>query len=197
MTDLAPVNELKSALSEDFRYYGDIQLVRIMGEIGDVRFIPDFLRILREADSRSYIYSDALAGLHAIDEAGHEAIFSAIQNGELKDPSTILAVLWRLPYTESFDIATGFCENGDAWEEIESYEFWGYYLSGIGDPRGIEILRMFINKYNARFCHKSLAALCGLHNRSVPELSALPVEKKPKISKNRPCPCGSGRKYKK
>ncbi|MFO7884888.1 MAG: hypothetical protein R6U68_08710 [Desulfobacteraceae bacterium] len=50
--NLAPVDELKSSLSEDLNTWGDIKIVKIMGQIGKKEFVPDLIHVLNNAKKR-------------------------------------------------------------------------------------------------------------------------------------------------
>jgi hypothetical protein len=73
LIELSPVEELKAALTEELLTWGDIWIVRLMGRIGDGAFIPDLVRVVRDADDLSYIYSDAIRALNGTDESAHES----------------------------------------------------------------------------------------------------------------------------
>jgi preprotein translocase subunit SecA len=115
----------------------------------------------------------------------------------------------------------------------------GSCLEGIGDVRGIELLQEVYAETGADYIGRSLETLCLIHNRDIPELPAIQLQRKEnqerrrrrwqelnelaakankkgllsassgkapvtvlprsvkKIGRNQPCPCGSGKKYKK
>jgi HEAT repeat protein len=240
LVELSPINELKNALTKELLDWGDIWIVRTMGKIGDKAFVPDLIRVLRDTDPLAYIYSDAITALHGIEEAGHEHIFSAIHKKELTSASTITALLEHLPYSESFDIEYSLW-NDDKADDIDSYEFYGYCLRGIGDARGIETLQDIFYEGNSVFIGDPLETLALLYNKDIPELPMIresrkaeserrerrkkelndlakkaaekrktaqketnrraPVttfkRKAAKVGRNDPCPCGSGKKFKK
>ena len=239
LVELSPINELRNALTKELLSWGDIWIVRTMGKIGDKAFVPDLLRVVRDTDPLAYIYSDAITALHGIEETGHEHIFSAIHNKELTSASTITALLEKLPYAESFDIEHSLW-NDDKADDIDSYEFYGYCLRGIGDERGIDALQDIFFEGNSVFIGDPLETLALLHNRDIPELPVIRKSRKaeserrerrskelndlarkaaqnrigqkeqnrkasvttfkrkaPKVGRNDPCPCGSGKKFKK
>ncbi len=62
------------------------------------------------------------------------------------------------------------------------------------DTEDEQAMQQYVAEYNLRLMEESLAAQPGLRDLSPP----MPiVEHSPKIGRNAPCPCGSGRKYKK
>ncbi|MCP4686593.1 MAG: hypothetical protein GY859_00995 [Desulfobacterales bacterium] len=240
LTDLAPVTELMNALRGDALSHGNNWIVKIMGDIGDHRFIPYLLSVFREVDSEAYIFDSAVSALHRFDEGGRETILTALQNDELEDPWAMLSVLEGFPYTESYDIVLSLWKNEATREEIDFPDSLSNCLMGVGDPRGVDFLLGHLTEHNILDYGRAIETLCELHDLSAPELGAVrkaraairkkytidrpniaavkeritikpqaqnrrpstksmdhPVETKPKISKNRPCPCGSGRKYKK
>ena len=249
LVELAPIDELKNALSEDFSTWGDIWIVRIMGRIGNPDFVPSLIRILCNADNLSYIFSDATEALNGIDEAGHEKIFSAIDNNIFDDDMLIASLLGHLPYTESFDIISQIWnDEANEYSNLESYELYADCLEGIGDERGIHALREIFTRDNSIYVGDSLETLSSLYNKKIPEISIINQERKahlerrkkreeeldklaedfylsqnvelnmnhedlyevenvkpvetykrecPKVGRNKPCPCGSGKKYKK
>lgn len=168
---LAPVSELKAFLSDDLNTWGDIWIVKIMGRIGKKEFVPDLIRILNNADSMDYIYSDAITSLNALEESSDELILSAARNKEIGDWE-VFSILEYLPYSESFDLTMGIWndENNDA----DSYELFSYCLRGIGDARGIEVLQGIYNsENNAGYIGGSLECLSVIHNVDIPELPAI------------------------
>ncbi|MFB0553790.1 MAG: YecA family protein [Phycisphaerae bacterium] len=62
------------------------------------------------------------------------------------------------------------------------------------DTQDEQAMQRYVAKYNLRLMEESLSAQPDLRDLSPP----MPiVEQSPKIGRNAPCPCGSGRKYKK
>jgi hypothetical protein len=228
VVDLAPVSELKAALSDELNTWSDIHIVNIMGQIGKKEFVSDLIRVLNEADGLDFIYGDAISAINSMDESADELILKAGQNNEI-DGLDLASILEYLPYPESFDLIM------EKWRdesgELNSYEMLAYCLRGIGDPRGIPVLReIYNNENNAGYIGEPLECLSILHNDDIPELSAIREKRKedekrqklreqelndmfndqknnrkitpcqreaPKIGRNDPCPCGSGKKYKK
>jgi hypothetical protein len=205
-------------------------------QIGSEAFATDLIQVLNEADGLSYINQDATDALIGIEEAAHETILAAIQNGELTDAWDIFPLLEHLPYSVSFDITQRLWAEGD----MDSSEIYASTLEGIGDVRGIEALQDIFFEGNALFIGDSLEVLRVLHSKAIPELPiihrkrtehrerrerrmrelgelmakarqrsdtantienrtpSMPVRRQsPKIGRNAPCPCGSGKKYKK
>jgi hypothetical protein len=233
LVELSPVTELRAVLSEELLSWGDIWTVRLMGRIGDSAFVPDLVRVLCLSDSLSYIHGDAIRALNGIDESGHEEIFNAIQGDQVNDEISVLALLEHLPYSESFDFALQLWRSG----KVDSFEMYGICLEGIGDARGIEVLREIYRKIDV--VADSLETLSLIHSEEIPELPELrrrrlenqerqfrrrkeldemSTEAAPeevysqfegrtlakvlpmtvdKVGRNQPCPCGSGKKYKK
>ena len=177
LTKLSPINELRNALTKELLSWGDIWIVRTMGKIGDKAFVPDLIRVVRDTDPLDHIYSDAITALHGIEETGHEHIFSAIHNKELTSASTITALLEKLPYPESFNIAYRFW-NDDKADDIDSYEFYGYCLQGIGDQRGIDALQEIFFEGNSVFIGNPLETLALLYNKDIPELPMIRESRK-------------------
>ena len=106
------------------------------GGFGEHGFVPELVRVVRDADGLSYIHADAVRALNGMDESAHETLLSAIQNGELTDAWDIFPLLEHLPYAECFDIAVRLWDEGD----MDSYETYAICLEGIGDVKGIEAL---------------------------------------------------------
>lgn len=235
---LAPISELKAALTKDLIAWGDIWTVRMMGQIGHKDFIPDLIRVLQDSDSLDYIYNDALRAMNALDESADERILTAVKNREIGDWESF-ALLEHLPYAEAYDLALHRWENEND-NEMDSYEIFSHCLRGIGDPRGIEKLQdIYANESDASYIGDSLECLSAIHRTDIPELTdilqgrieqeekqkvrmkqmselARNVREKnaqglpektgpvapfkrdtPKVGRNAPCPCGSGKKYKK
>lgn len=201
-----------------------------MGQIGDISFVPDLIRVVRDTDGLSYIHEDAIRALNGIDEVAHESLLSAIQDGELTNPWDNFSLLEHLPYSESFDIAIRLWNKGG----MDSEELYAICLEGIGDSRGIEALQKIFFEGNAVLIGDSLEVLSLLYRKDIPELETIHREKEidkerqkrrkntwteliseknnhrvshsnvatihrktPKVGRNAPCPCGSGKKYKK
>ncbi|WP_246293657.1 HEAT repeat domain-containing protein [Desulfobacter latus] len=231
IVDIAPVDELKAALTDDLNTWGDIEIVKIMGRIGKKDFVPDLIRVLKDADSLDYIYGMAITALNALDESADELILNAAQNNEIKEWE-LFSILEHLPYSESFNLIMETWNDENS--EVDSYEMFAYCLQGIGDHRGIAVLQdIYNNENNADDVGSPLECLSLLHNTDIPELPAIRAErreaekqkalrakkmsdifsnmgdsknkgkgilfqkKSKKIGRNDPCPCGSGKKYKK
>lgn len=231
IVDIAPVDELKAALTDDLNTWGDIEIVKIMGRIGKKEFVPDLIRVLKDADSLDYIYGMAITALNALDESADELILNAAQNNEIKEWE-LFSILEHLPYSESFNLIMETWNDENS--EVDSYEMFAYCLQGIGDHRGIAVLQdIYNNENNADDVGSPLECLSLLHNADIPELPEIRAErreaekqkalrakkmsdlfsnmgdsknkgkgnsfqkKSPKIGRNDPCPCGSGKKYKK
>jgi len=235
--ELSPISELKAALTNDLMTWGDIWIVRIMGQIGNKDFVSDLIRVLRNSDSMDYIYSDALRAIDTLDESADKSILAAIKNQELGDWESF-PILEYLPYSEAYDLALHRWENESG--DMDSYEIFSFCLRGIGDRRGIEKLQdIYANENNAVYIGDSLECLGEIHTVDVPELPDIIKRRKelderqkdrekelnelaknyrkekepgalenrenivpfkrdtPKVGRNAPCPCGSGKKYKK
>lgn len=234
IVQLGQVDELTSALSEDLQTWGDIWVVRLMGQIGDPRFVSDLVRIVQVTEGISYIHEDAVRSLNAIDKAGHEELLSVLKAGKIIDEIDKNALLEHLPYPEAFDLAERMWKE----EEVESLELYSDCVAGIGDERGIKLLQQIFAETEDITAGDSLEVLSLLHNREVPELPYIhemrrerqerqkrrmreldgiaakarkkvtspPPQKRSniitfrrgeKVGRNAPCPCGSGKKYKK
>jgi hypothetical protein len=235
LVQLSPIEELRAALTDELFTWGDIWTVRLMGRIANDAFVPDLLRVLRDSDGLSYIHADAITALSGMDESAHRSILSAIQDGELTDAWDVFALLEKLPYPESFDIAVKQWEDGD----MDSDEIYATCLENIGDSRGIEAIQEIFFEGNAAFVGDSVEVLSLLYNKDIPELRTIrrkrevrekqeeehlkelaeleaqaeehgsygaspqegtvtPIRRTaPKVGRNAPCPCGSGKKYKK
>jgi hypothetical protein len=232
---LAPIAELKEALTKELFTWGDIWTVRLMGKIGGQVFVPELIRVVQKSDGLSHIHANATEALNGMDESGHESLMSAIEEGQLKEAWDIFPLLEHLPYPESFEIALGLWKR----DEMDSFEIYATCLERIGDSRGIEALQEIFFDGNAVFIGDSLEVLSLLHGRDIPEMGTIHRERKadlerrrrrrkefneligkakehgsmnqgprgasvvpfrrevPKVGRNDPCPCGSGKKYKK
>jgi hypothetical protein len=218
--------------------WGDIWAVKLMGMIGNKEFVPDLIRVLRNADSLDYIYSEALSSINALDESADESILTAIKNGELGDWESF-AILEHLPYVEAYELALNKWES-DIEDGMDSYEQLSSCLRGIGDRRGIKKLQeIYAEENDAGYIGDSLECLSKIHKVDIPELPEIIKKRKerteiqkarmkelnelaknynaqkkqgtikstgkvvafkrksPKIGRNEPCPCGSGKKFKK
>lgn len=235
--DAAPVSELKAALTEELLTWGDVWIVRMMGEIGHGDFGPDLIRVLRETDSLDYIYNDGLGAIQALDESADEMLLAAIKNDELGAWESF-PVLEHLAYEEAYDLA--WKRWTDKGGDVVGYEIFSNTLQGIGDKRAIEELRKIYNDEDDGSCiGDALECLSMIHGVPVPELPEIRNKRKelekwrrsrrslfeempqypdtsfdddefedevvnvpfkrsePKVGRNAPCPCGSGKKYKK
>jgi len=235
---LAPISELKDALTKNLMTWGDIWTVRLMGRIGAKEFVPDLMNVLCNSDSMDYIYSDALRAMNALDESADEIIITAIENRELGDWESF-PILEHLPYSEAYNLAIRRWED-ESDDGMDSYEIFSDCLRGIGDPRGIEKLQdIYSNESDATYIGSSLECLSMIHKVDIPELPDIRKKRKeqeekqkarekelkelaynyrknkeidglentgkvvpfkrsaPKVGRNEPCPCGSGKKYKK
>jgi hypothetical protein len=236
--DLSPISELKAILTTDLMTWGDIWTVKMMGRIGNKEFVSDLIRVLNNADSLDYIYSDAIRAMNSLDETADEIIITAIKNNELGDWESF-SILEYLPYSEAYDLALQKWEN-ESGGEMDSYEIFAICLRGIADSRGIEKLRdIYANENDATYIGDALECLSMIHNADIPELpdiiekriereekqkarekelnelafnhrkkkeqgmlennrNVIPFKREtPKVGRNEPCPCGSGKKYKK
>ncbi len=231
-----PIAELNSILTEELSTWGDIWTVRMMKQIGSPEFVHQLIRVLNNADSLDYIYSDAQGAMNALVESSGEQIITAIKNKELGSWESF-SLLEHLPYSEAYDLAVELWD--DEKNEMDSYEMFACCLEGIGDSRGIEKLRhIFKHEDDATYIGESLECLAVLHGIDLPELPEIHRRRKeskerqearakelaelahnynkrkakgtlssghvipfkregPKIGRNEPCPCGSGKKYKK
>jgi len=160
------VEELKRALSEGLLTWGDIWVVRLMGQIGDPRFVSELIRIVQVTEGISYIHEDAVRSLNAIDGAGHEELLSVLKAGKIIDEIDKIALLEHLPYHEAFDLAERMWKE----DEVESLELYGDCVAGIGDKRGIKLLQQIFAETGDITAGDSLEVLSLLHNREVPEL---------------------------
>ena len=235
---LSPIADLKASLSKDLMTWRDIWTVKLMGRIGSKEFVPDLIRVLRNADSLGYIYDDALRAVAALDESADESILAAIKNGELGDWESF-AILEYLPYTEAYELALNRWKNPSE-DGMDSYELFSSCLRAIGDRQGIKKLQdIYADENDADYIGESLECLSKIHMVDIPELSDINIKRKEraqkqkarmkelnrlvkphhstneqgmiestgsvvpfkrkseKIGRNQPCPCGSGKKYKK
>ena len=242
----APVQELIDALFMNLATWGGIWSIRLMGGVGDKAFIPSLTFIIKSNHPWDFIYEEAVRALNGLDESAHEALLAVVESREVDDWAA-MSILKRLPYSEAFDTAMEIWEN-EGESDMDSYDVFAAALAGIGDPRGIEVLRrIYIEEYDDLDVGEALETLCRLHNVDLPELPliikaremeerdpefSLPAEPKqdshvqsefafqddeyfeepvivhtkpektyiretPKVGRNEPCPCGSGKKYKK
>ena len=239
--ELAPVAELKGLLTEDRQTWGDTWAVRLMAHIGDKEFAPELVRTLHDADSLSYIYSDAIDAIHALEESADEFLLNAIRDNAMDDWASF-AILEQLPYSEAYELAVQRWsdEANEPEDKMDSDELFADCLRQIGDSRGIEKLQgVYAGENDATYIGDALDCLGALHKVDIPEMldilrrrkehqesqrdrmklwnnlsydpSALEapetfetggtvvpfVRSAPKAGRNQPCPCGSGRKYKK
>lgn len=234
--ETVPANDLKRTLSDELESWCDIWTVRIMGRTGNIEFVPELIRVFRDADSLDLIYSDAKDALSAMGESIDETLLEAAQSEEMGDWESF-ALLERLPYSESYDTAIRRWESDDC--DLDSYELFAMCLRDIGDIRGIDTLRdIYHNENNAGYIGDAIECLGELHEADIPEISEIREERqkqkefqkarreeldeiarqynarkkekdlvatnvvpfkrdKPKVGRNEPCPCGSGKKYKK
>ncbi len=244
LIETASVADLKNALTDDLNTWGDIQIVELMGKIGNPSFVPDLIRIINETDPLDFLFSAAVHALQCIDEAGHPEIFTAIQDGRINDSLAVMDILNALPYAESFDIACRMWNDEDEDEDDDDFyavETYAHVLAKIGDIRGVEAIREIISEDCAAIIGDSLETLCLLYDQELPELTMIRDQKAaknenhskwleslfqarldtddytvsthdadpeqpkvttikrstPKVGRNDPCPCGSGKKYKK
>ena len=167
VVEFAPIPELKNALSERLDTWGDIWIVKVMGHIGSREFISDLVRVLNNADSLDYIYSDAIKSMAALEESADEMIINAIQNHEIGDWESF-AFLENLPFSESFDLVSQRWD--DEKSQMDSYETFVRCLKGIGDKRGIEKLQKIYTLDNTEdFIGEALECLSIIHNVTLPE----------------------------
>jgi hypothetical protein len=209
-----------------------------MGMLGSKDFVPDLIRVLRNALSLDYIYDDALSAMTALDESADESILTAIKNGELGDWASF-AILEHLPYAEAYELALNRWENPSE-DGMDSFELFSSCLRAIGDRQGIKKLQdIYADENDASYIGDSLECLSKIHRVDIPELpdiikrrkeraerqkarmkelnklakyhhstkeqgmigstgNVVPFKRKSeKIGRNEPCPCGSGKKYKK
>ncbi|MDM8536240.1 SEC-C metal-binding domain-containing protein [Desulfobacterales bacterium HSG17] len=166
--ELSPVSELNKALSDDLITWGDVWIVRMMGQIGSPDFIPALIRVLNDSGSMDYIFSDALFAINALDESADEMLLSAIENRQLDEANTF-SVLEHLPYSKSYDLALRTLADED--NDIDCHEMFAYCLKGIGDKRGIKKLQeIYANENDAGYIGKVLECLALIHNVNIPEL---------------------------
>jgi hypothetical protein len=218
--ELAPVAELIGALTEDRLTWGDIWVVRIMERIGHKDFAPALIQTLKVADSLEYIYSDAIDAICALDESADESLLEAIRENAIEDWASF-AVLEQLPYSEAYELAVQRWsdEGNEPEDKMDSYELFADCLKQIGDPRGIKTLQaIYAGEDDATCIGNALECLSALHRMDIPELPDILKQRKeseevrqtpilnnlaparraePKVGRNQPCPCGSGKKYKK
>jgi hypothetical protein len=209
-----------------------------MGRIGHKAFVPDVIRVLREADALDYIFNDALNAIGRLDESAEEDLLAAVRNGEVDDWSCF-SLLEGLPYSEAHELAIERWDNPDE-NAMDSYEMFATCLRNIGDRRAITKLQaIYANENDDSYIGDALECLSILHGVELPEMSDIVENRKeqlgrrnarmkllndlagphfaqdsgggtsntgsivpfkrqsPKIGRNEPCPCGSGKKYKK
>jgi hypothetical protein len=107
--------KLGGALSEALATWGDVWVVRLMGQIGSGAFATDLIRVVRKTDALSPIHRCAIEALNRVDESAHPTIMAAIQNRELINSWDVLPLLEHLPYPESFDTARRLWGSGGIW----------------------------------------------------------------------------------
>jgi hypothetical protein len=170
--ELAPVAELKGLLTEDRHTWGDTWAVRLMGHIGDKEFAPELVRTLNAADSLSYVYSDAIDAIHALEESADEFLLNAIRDNAMDDWASF-AILEQLPYSEAYDLAVQrwSAEGNEPENKMDSYELFACCLRQIGDSRGIEKLQgVYADENDATYIGDALDCLGALHQVDIPEL---------------------------
>jgi hypothetical protein len=179
---LSPITEVKRSLSNDLSTWGDIWTVKLMGMIGSKEFVPDLIRVLRNADGLDYIYDDALKAMTALDESADESILTSLKNGELDDWASF-AILEHLPYPESYELAVNLWENPSE-KGMDSYELFSRCLRGIGDRQGIQKLQdVYANENDAGYIGDSLECLSKIHGVDIPELPDIIKKRKKKAEK--------------
>jgi len=192
LVELAPIDELKAALSEELLEWGDIWAVRLMGKIGHIAFIPDLIRVVLESDGLDFIHGDAIDALHGIEEPGHEEILSAIAEGDIKDPLDVSTLLEHLPYPEAYDQAVAlWLRGGD--DSLDSYEFYAAIRKERKNRVERQRKRMLTLDGLVKKASKNKAPRTNTHVAAVKTFK----RDTPKVGRNAPCPCGSGKKYKK
>ena len=218
----SPAAALQEVLTAERQSWGDIWAVRLMGQIGNKEFAPELIQTLSISDSLQFVYSDAIDAIHALDESADESILEALR-AEAVDDWASFAILEQLPYAEAYDQAVLRWDRGEEGfgEKMDSVELFSDCLRQIGDPRGIEKLRaIYTYESTATYIGDALDCLSALHRRELPELPEITRKRKegerrlragqdwlkepgpavrpaPKVGRNQPCPCGSGKKYKK
>jgi hypothetical protein len=163
----APVQGLIDGLSEDLGSWGDILTTKLMGQIGDKRFVPHLIRIIKTVDSLAWIYSNASNAMERMEEAAHEIILEHVKNGTAGDTFSMIGFLRYLPYAEAFDAAIQVWENARRGDR--DHEFFALTLEGIGDRRGIDILKEFIKEGHMIGVEESLETLATLHGADISE----------------------------
>jgi hypothetical protein len=171
---MEPISELNNILTENLITWGDIWTVRMMGRIGNRKFIPNLLKVLRDSDSMdSYeMFASCLRGI--ADPRGIKQL-QYIYNNE-NDATYIGNDLECLSIIHSVDIP----ELPDIHRKRKKQEEQQA-------ARGKELNEMASNLKKAK-------------KQRSPENSAKVVtyvRDSPKVGRNEPCPCGSGKKYKK
>jgi len=181
--ELAPVAELKGALSDELWTWGDNWTVKLMGRIGDKAFVSDLIRVLDDTaeDPLADIHENALVSLRGMDESAHESIISAIENEELTDALDIISVIEHLPYSESFDIAYRLWND----DSVDSFELYARCLERIGNFRGIKSLQDIFSENNAIYLGDSLEVLSRLHGVDIPELPIIQRERIARIERQK------------
>jgi len=162
-----------------------------------------------------------------MDESGHESLLTAIQDGEFTNAWDIFPLLEHLPYSESFPIALRFWNEGEmdsseiyaiclerigdvrgieALQEIfheEETDFIGDSLEVLSviHRKDIPEVTIIRRKREARQVRqaKHLQEWNRLGTKLQREkvIEITPRRSGPKVGRNSPCPCGSGKKYKK
>jgi hypothetical protein len=185
---MEPISELKNTLTEDLKTWGDIWTVRMMGRIGNKAFVPNLIHVLRNSeaydlalqrwedennDMDSYeLFAGCLRGIG--NPRGIEKLQYVYANENdatyIGDDLECLSIIHNVDIPEMSDILRKRKEQ-DERQKARKKE---------------------LNELAANYKKNTEQRPYKNGRRVVP-----PKRNSPKVGRNEPCPCGSGKKYKK
>jgi len=205
-------------------YYATIHAVRVLGELKAVEAIEPFLEKLYEDENNEFFSEEmpsffANIGVEAVEPLVEHIktrdeirliLFEAFSNIIKKDPTTeervssfLVEYITDKRYTEPTYVAFAISEllDIDGLKYIdairESFTIKEVDFMVAGDLEDIEIGLGLREKRDTPVPKNKFQEMSEMIEQGRGEVSYQQVRTEPKIGRNDPCPCGSGKKYKK
>ena len=205
-------------------YYATIHAVKILGELKAVEAINPFLEKLYYDDENEFFSEEMSSFFANVGAKAVEPLIEHIKNRDeprlvlfevfsdivKKDPKTeevigsfLVEYITNKKYTEptciAFAIASLFDIDGlkyiDAIREAFMTKEVDFMV--LGDLEDVEVRLGLKAKRDTPVARNSLQDMVEIFEQGVGKVSSQQVETEPKIGRNEPCPCGSGKKHKK
>lgn len=188
------------------RGYAPALAARLLGDLRYEGAVAPLLRALEKTSELTALGDEAIGALREIGEPAREGLYDVAERYRHNVDST--------PYARAVEVLSGLPKDERTWQYLrqgfsEANEMIGLYIvlaGDYGDKRAAYHLNALLEERGTltaddrRECLESLELLGGIPTAraraaayAAPEEASVPG----KVGRNDPCPCGSGKKYKK